>query len=198
MRNSYVAALLLIPAVAFAQPSMQPPAPMAAPVGEPSGGAVYRNGMTFEANLGAGWIHASGGGLSDNSDAAIAGLSLGVGGWISPDVAITGRIAGLTLSQNGANLSHEFIGPSLQYWANDHVWFGGGIGLSLLALRGNNSGGQDSRTAFGMDLRAGYNFIATGENTVNLSIEVNPGFYSDQGTTITYTGIGFLLGYQHL
>ncbi len=57
MRTSLLAALLLVPSVALAQPALQPIAPPA----EVSG-ATLRNGMTFEANLGFGWIRSVGNG----------------------------------------------------------------------------------------------------------------------------------------
>jgi hypothetical protein len=102
---------LAISSVAAAQPDpngpppapaseMQPPPP---PPGPPASQPVYRQpppiytappppllrqGMTFEANLGFGFIHASSGGVSDNSDASLGGLDLGIGGWLGPRSAL--------------------------------------------------------------------------------------------------------------
>jgi hypothetical protein len=149
--------------------------------------------MTFEANLGLGWIT----GDSDTSDLGLGGLSLGLGGWVSPKLAITGRIAGVTLSDNGARLSNVFFGPSLQYWIDDHFWLGGGLGVGILALSLDNGDG-DSITGLGLDLRIGYTFTVGSENTINASFELNPGHFSENGNSETLTGIGILLGYQHL
>jgi hypothetical protein len=67
----------------------------------------------------------------------------------------------------------------------------------ILALN-SDGGNDDSITGFSFDLRAGYTFTSGSENTFNLSFELNPGHYSDNGSSATFTGIGILLGYQHL
>jgi hypothetical protein len=152
--------------------------------------------MTFELNLGLGWIHISADEVSDTSDLGLGGLSIGVGGWLNEKLAITGRIAGVTLSENDSQLSNVFFGPSLQYWVDNHFWLGGGLGLAILAASGDNS--EDSIRGFGLDLRVGYTFNEGSENTFNASFELNPGFFSENGESATLTGIGILLGYQHL
>lgn len=205
---------ILIPASALAQPSEPAPppepAPMPAPAPPPPPGyyappppTMYaaapvnlHNGMTFEANIGLGWIHASADGGSDTSDLGLGGLDIGVGGWINPKLAITGRIAGVTLSDNGARLTSGVLVGSAQYWVDDHFWFGGGAGLGLLGFSGQ--GAPDPITGLGLDLRAGYTFVATTENTFNVSLELTPTFLSENGSSATFTGIGILLGYQHL
>lgn len=173
------------------QPPYQPPYQQQPP--PPS----LRNGATVELNLGFGFIVANGDGDSETSDAGLGGLCLGVGGWIGPQTAVTGRISGVTVSDNGARLSHIFAGPSLQRWIDDHIWIGLGVGFSILALS-FDGGGSDSITGFGVDLRAGYTFTTRSENTFNLSLELNPGRYSENGASVTFTGIAFMFGYQHL
>lgn len=123
-------------------------------------------------------------------------LSLGLGGWLSPNLALTARIAGVTYSEDGASLTDAFFGPSLQYWLEDHFWIGGGIGLGVLRL--DTDVGDDSINGFALDLRVGYMFNLGSENTFNASFELNPGFFSENGTDATFTGIGLLIGYQHL
>lgn len=175
------------------QPYYQPVQPVYAQPPQP---VSLHDGMTFELNLGLGWVRASANDTSDTSNLGIGGLSLGVGGWVSPKLAITGRIAGVTLSENGARLSDIFFGPSAQYWIDDHFWLGGGAGLGILAV--SNNANSDSITGVGLDLRIGYTFSAGSENTINASFELNPGFFSENGSSATFTGIGILLGYQHL
>lgn len=156
--------------------------------------------MTFEANLGLGWIRGEFDGRSATSDLALGGLSLGLGGWVSPKVAITGRIAGVTYSEDGTNYSDVFFGPSLQYWVDDHFWLGGGVGLGILAVSGDGAdpSADNNETGLGFDLRVGYTFTTGSENTINASFELNPGHFSEGGQSYTFTGIGILLGYQHL
>lgn len=155
-----------------------------------------RNGMTGELNIGIGWLRVSNEYASDTSDAGLAGLSLGLGGWLNPKLALTARIAGVTYSEDGGSLTEAFFGPSLQYWADDHFWLGGGVGLGVVRL--DTDVGDDSVTGFAFDLRVGYTFNLGTENTFNASFELNPGFFSDNGADATFTGIGFLVGYQHL
>ncbi len=156
--------------------------------------------MTFEANIGLGWIRMSDDNQSETTDLGLGGLSLGLGGWVSPKLAITARIAGVTYSEDGTSLSDVFFGPAAQYWVDDHFWLGGGAGLGILAVSGDgvNPNADNSVTGFGLDFRAGYTFTAGSENTFNASFEINPGFFENNGYSATFTGIGILLGYQHL
>ena len=181
----------------YYQPAPQPggyyqPAPMYA---APDPWALHRT-MTFELNVGLGWMYAQADGDSDTSDLGIGGLSLGIGGWVSPQLAITGRIAGVTLSENDATLSNIFVGPSVQYWLNPNAWIGGGAGVGILRLAAG--GESDSVNGLSLDLRAGYTFNPGTENTFNISFELNPGFFEQNGESATITGIGILFGYQHL
>jgi hypothetical protein len=164
-----------------------------------------RSGMTFEANLGLGWIRVSPDGEdSDTSDVGLGGLCLGVGGWVSPKLAITARLAGATVFDTimGADFryTNAFFGGSAQYWVDDHFWFGGGAGLGVYALHVDYNGESDgdSINGFALDMRAGYTFSATTESTWNVSFELNPAFYSDNGQDATVTSIAILGGYQHL
>jgi hypothetical protein len=218
-----VLASLLAPTVAFAQPAgdgsgpYAPPAPgapagpgpYAAPPpanGAPAGAYIgpqapganpFRRGTTVELNLGIGFIHASNDTASSNSDASLAGLSLGVGGWLNDHLALTVRIAGITDSESGGKVVDAFFGPSLQYWFDNNFWAGGGAGLGVLGLI-PDQGDTQNVTGFSFDLRAGYTLQSSTANTFNISVEVNPGFYSQNGTSSTFTGVGLLAGYQYL
>lgn len=179
------------------QTNYYPPPPQQQPVYTAPSAESLRNGMTFEANIGFGWIHAANDNDSDTSDLGLGGLDIGVGGWINPHLAAGARIAGVTYSDNGARLTSGVLVGALQYWVDDHIWFGGGLGLGVLALSGDNIDG-DSVTGLGMDLRAGYTFSTTSENTFNVSVELTPTFLSENNVSARYTSIAFLLGYQHL
>ncbi|MCE9578829.1 MAG: hypothetical protein K8W52_37235, partial [Deltaproteobacteria bacterium] len=141
---------------------------------------------------GIGWIHASANGDSDTSPLSLGGLDLGVGGWASPQLAITGRIAGVTWSENGGRLTSGALLGAAQYWIDDHLWIGGGLGIGVGVVSGTNT--SESHTGFGLEARAGYTFSATTENTFNASIEIMPTFVDD----VTLTSIALLFGYQHL
>jgi hypothetical protein len=179
------------------QPYPPQPQPYAQPAYPP---AVYqqpqpslRNGMTVELNLGFGYASTSSdSGESSTSDVVLGGLDLGIGGWIGPNLALTGRIAGITDSENGFTVASVFVGPSLQYWVDNHFWLGGGAGLARFAVFGE--GQSIGENGFGLDLRGGYTFSENTENTFNVSLELTPGFFD--GASIT--GIAVLAGYQHL
>jgi hypothetical protein len=194
------------PPVPQPQPVPQPPPPRPPP---PPGYGYQpqyvaqtteslRQGMTVELNLGLGWIRVSADGDSATSDLGLGGLNLGLGGWVSPKMAITARIAGVTLSENGNSLTNGVLVGSLQYWVDDHFWFGGGAGLGVLALQEGNDDDGESVGGLGLDLRVGYTFSTGTENTWNASFELTPTFLEENGDSATFTGIGILLGYQHL
>lgn len=213
------------PAVAFAQPGPYdpnagsgpyapppngPPAgPPPATYGPPPPGYGYapyqsqtptteqlRTGATVELNLGFGYVDSTEDGAERQN--GIAGLSLGVGGWVSRNIALTARVAGVTFQESFGNddlqFSHFYLGPSAQFWIDNHLWFGGGLGLSVAYVTGD--GESDSTTGVGMDLRGGYTFNEGSESTFNVSLEINPGWYEDADGTLY--GVGLLVGYQHL
>jgi hypothetical protein len=172
----------------------------------PAAPTTFHRGTTFELNLGVGFIHASAGNISDNSDAALGGVDLGVGGWLNEHLALTLRIAGVTYSQGDGRFTDAFFGPSLQYWFDNNFWVGGGAGLGVLAASSSGTGSStDSQGGFSLDLRAGYSFSSSSANTFNISVELDPGWYklsvgNDTGSSISasYTGVALLLGYQYL
>ncbi|MDB4959915.1 MAG: hypothetical protein JWO36_7484 [Myxococcales bacterium] len=203
---------LFIPSAVLAQPYAPPPSGGPAYGGPtyamPADPLAFHQGMTFEANLGVGYARASANGMSDSSDAALAGADFGLGGWMSPNLAITARIAGVQVKsgtgpQNGT-LVNAFFGPSAQYWFDPHIWVGGGAGLSTYRQVGGNCTSADNCgvNGFGLDFRAGYSMGDT-QHVFNVSVEVNPGFYSidtGAGTSvgISVTSIALLAGYQYL
>ncbi|MBA3818032.1 MAG: hypothetical protein H0X17_04025 [Deltaproteobacteria bacterium] len=192
---------LMIPTAALAQPGQPPPPPPPPPGYAPAyaqpAPQAMKQGLTFEANLGVGFIWADPDeGAESDKELALAGLSLGVGGWLSPQLALTLRIAGVTYSEeigdDTGRLTTGFFGPSAQYWVNENAWLGGGLGLGFASISVGDF--EDSESGLGLDLRGGYTFSTTSENTWNLSVELTPSFL-DGGTLY---GFGILLGYQHL
>ncbi|MGE0871381.1 MAG: hypothetical protein AB7P03_22660 [Kofleriaceae bacterium] len=195
MRILPVLIALLIPSAALAQGyyGQQPGQP---PVYAPQPAPSYRQGFTFEANIGVGWAQVSDedGNNTVTSDAALGGLNLGFGGWLNQNMALSLRFAGVSDRENGLTAVAVFAGPSLQYWLDDHFWLGGGAGLARVAILDSDNDEQAGINGFGLDLRAGYTFSSGSPNTFNASVELTPGFY-DGGSI---TGIGLLFGYQHL
>jgi len=151
-------------------------------------------GLTFEANIGFGMLRAA----PDNGDAdtqsALGGLNLGLGGFINPKLALTVRIAGATHAEDGVRITQAFFGPSLQYWPNANTWVGGGVGFGIAALSFDGNDASYTEKGLGLDLRAGYTFNPYSKHSFNASVEVTPAFL-DGGT---FSGIALLIGYQTL
>jgi hypothetical protein len=182
------------------QPAPSPGYYQQQPVYQPPPSTTLHDGLTFEVQLGLGWIRVSPEGQDGRtSDLGLGGLSGGVGGWVNRQLAITGRIATATITGTGdSRASAVFLGPSVQYWVDPRFWLGGGAGLGFLTGTDPSGNAQDSVTGIALDIRVGYTFNEGTENTIQASLELTPGFFSENGSSATVTGIGILLGYQHL
>ncbi|HLL25375.1 MAG TPA: outer membrane beta-barrel protein, partial [Kofleriaceae bacterium] len=163
-----------------------------------------KQGLTFEANLGIGWVWQSVEGEDSESEVALGGLNLGLGGWLNERMALTIRAAGATFSETDGEIDFQFttgiIGPSLQYWVDDHFWLGGGIGLGFASytIEVGNQSTSDVETGYGLDLRAGYTFSTTSDHTWNVSFELTPSFITIDEVDFTFYSSAILFGYQHL
>lgn len=197
MNKRLLVLAVLLPSVAIAEPRPTEP-----------------RGATFETNLGLGFVNATGNGASSRIGPAYQ-LHAGLGGWVGPRLALTLRAAvstiapepitdGLVMAAN-VRRTHLFLGPSLQYWIDDHFWLGGGVGMAKYFMGSDT----DGLSGLGVDLRAGYSFANHGTSTLNVSLEVTPGFYkggggiTNNGGTLsehgsTGTGVALLVGYQYL
>lgn len=132
------------------------------------------------------------------SQTRFGGLDLGVGGFVSPRLALTARLAGGTIIESDVVAYVGVLGPNAQYWLDDHIWLGGGLGLGFMLA---SAGGDDSAAVAGsgVDLRAGYSFGQRG-NSWNVSVEAtsfSEGMsfampFDDRALTV----LSFLVGYQ--
>lgn len=193
MKCSLVVFLMLIPTIAFAQATTPVYVPPSASIP-----AMSRHIVTFEANVGVGLMWARSGGSTADTEPALAGLDLGIGGWLSDSFALSLRGVGATFRPTGGVLfTTGFLGPSLQYWTDDHFWFGGGAGLGFDSVGISGNGPQPkSDIGFGLDLRAGFTLNPSWNHTVNVSIELTPGFFKSDN--VWGNSFGLLLGYQYL
>ncbi|MCX5742342.1 MAG: hypothetical protein NT062_07585 [Proteobacteria bacterium] len=157
------------------------------------------------------------GGDSTSSDSRAAlGGNIGIGGFVSPNLAITLRIASVNYTydandgQGGRYTdSAIFAGPSVQYWVNQNLWVGGGIGYAIAHTSYTNDFGDtgdsiNDPTGVSLDLRAGYTFWKQFRNSLNVSAEYTPGFYGEDDLgalgKVSYqlNGFAVLFGYQYL
>lgn len=176
-------------------PGAQPPAP------PPDPGYAYHRGVTAEANLGVGYIHLSSGGDNYSTDASVA-LGASVGGWLSPRLALLGRFSMIVVHDHddtpeGGSVTHSFLGPEAAFWVTPHAWIAGGVGWAT--IRDDETGCDDncSQNGFAFDFRVGYAF-GPREHQVDISGEVTPAFYSNNGQSGTFTNLSLQIGYRFL
>ena len=181
----------------FGAPNQLPPSltpPSATPVPPVGDGFELHRGGTTEASVGLfqdGLGDTSGG---QSTTLVGLGIGLGVGGFVTPRLAITARVAGGFVA-SGSVAALVFIGPSAQWWMTPKVWLGAGVGLAGgLAL--SDCGSNCGITGIGFDARVGYAFSATARRTFNISIEATPAYYSQNGDSVLGFGLAVLLGYQ--
>jgi len=155
------------------------------------------DGLTLEAGTGIGWIHVADRSDSVTSPGGVAGLSIGIGGWLNEKIALTARIAGSSVPSSQGLVVAAFLGPSVQLWVGESTWLGLGLGLATFAV------GDASLDGYAGDLRLGHVIYANGKHTLNASFEVTPGHVSEKlqygGTfSLDVASIGLLFGWQYL
>jgi len=211
-----VAAAVLVPALSSTEASAQPYGPPPPPGYGSYNPWQWHQGLTFEGNLGFGfmWARDSSGDISQSDTQGALGYAIGLGGWLNPQVALSLRISGNVFSQDLGGgfsevFSQTFVGPSIQFWLDPHLWLGGGVGAAVARVFTHDDieGGSfddNSQTGFGLDLRIGYSFAhPRNPNSWNISAEFTPGFYSSRdlaGGSVTQqlNGFAILFGYQFL
>jgi hypothetical protein len=123
------------PAVATA------PAPAAAPQEAPAAPAkpaYVPHGFTMEIGIGAAYTSASSSVSSHEHQAfGLAPISLSLGGFLGPDLALVFRAAGTSYFRDANTRAGfdqvvtGFYGAVLQYWPSSSVFIGGGIGAAI-------------------------------------------------------------------
>lgn len=145
-----------------------------------------RSGFTLLVNLGVGIQNDTS--LADNG-VGLAGVNVGVGGFIKPNLAILGRFSGTSASYEtpfgDARQVSGVIGSTLQYWATDKVSLEGGAGLGMWSVE------DESDRGFGLILGVGYTVWNRGKHSLQVGLEYAPVF-----TEGTVHNFGFTIGYQ--
>jgi hypothetical protein len=108
----------------------------------------------------------------------LAPLSLGLGGFLSPMVALLFRFSGSSYFRSSSLIVHAVYGPGVQVWLMDRVMLGAGAGL---ALHGPNplfsESSMSTQAGFGFSVRAGYALYSGRNHSFRLAAEFIPGFY---------------------
>jgi hypothetical protein len=148
-----------------------------------------REGGTGEISVGFGTINFFG-----TSVQGIGGLNLGFGGFLTPRVALTARLSGVTHYEEGGIVYLGTFGPNIQGWFDDHTFVGGGVGVGLVAACADGDCAAITLKS-GINLRIGYSFSKPGStSSANLSLEYNT-VDLDFGSLST---VALLIGYQAL
>ena len=154
-----------------------------------------RSGFTLLLNIGVGFQDDE---LLEESATGLGGLNLGIGGFISDNVALMVRISGtsVTYEIDVIGISGEFsqtsgvVALSAQYWVNDSFYIEGGPGIGFFDF---NSGDETDRS-FGLLLGAGYTVFNSGRNNIQIGIEYAPAFIEEG----QINNFGITIGYQLL
>jgi hypothetical protein len=145
----------------------------------------HRHGFTLELGLGLANTAAS---YTSNGSAAryggggigLSGLSLSLGGYLTPNIALVARAAGTSFwndfGQGSKQIVNGVYGASVIGWIGD-FYVSAGPGLALFGP--TNADSVDLRGGLGLDLRAGWAFLDTKHNALTLGLEALPAFYSD-------------------
>ena len=146
-----------------------------------------RGGFTFLANLGAGIQHDT---AIEETGVGVGGVNFGIGGFVTPNLAILGRYSGTSVSYDTpvgdiGQISGVFA-PTLQYWAGDKVYLEGGVGAGVWVAE------DESNSGLGLILGAGFTVWNRGKHNLQLGVEYAPAF-TDPGTVHNF---GITFGYQ--
>ena len=127
-----------------------------------------RSGFTLLLTMGVGFQKLDAG---RDWETGLGGLNLGIGGFLSPNLAVLFRISGTNVRYGEpyeflGDIVSGFAGPSVQYWASDSFIFEGGLGVGVVDYE---NGG--SRRGLGALLAAGYSFYHKKKSSLQVGIE---------------------------
>lgn len=190
------------------KPSRPPPPPQHTlpyqPLEErPPDGFEDHHGLTVELNIGAGQVYISDVGAGSKTSAlGLAGLDFGIGGFVAPRVAVTGRLGGVNLRDStfgSGTIADAYLAATVQYWFLPQLWAGAGLGLAVLGQSGGcPQSGPCSYGGVGLHLRAGVTVLQAERHSVNASIEITPSSIDVRETGYKLVGMALLVGYQYL
>jgi len=163
-------------------------------------------GLTLEGGFGGGFVT---GGPFDQTNSVTFGGSVAAGMWLSPRLALTGRVALTTYGEvkgdDSSDARYWFAGPSAQRWLTDWAWVSGGAGLAVYQ-QASDGGAFTSSGGVGLDLRAGlaFDLIDSSRHRFEVFVEVAPAVFRYIPRSLppppaewdTYISTTFNVGYQ--
>lgn len=145
-----------------------------------------RSGFTMELGLGIGHMSVP---SADFSEFGVAGLTLSLGGFLTPDLALMFRGTGVAVPESGATIVGIGALGVLQYWATDRLTLGGGLGFSQLSLNFDGDVVARSRTGFALNLRVGYALAQFTHHSLGIIYEITPAWID--GDSLVMQGLAF-------
>ena len=176
MRKILVLALVLLPAIAFAQYAPPPPPPggggggyYAPPAPEPG---IHRRGFLIGFSLGGGTMNCS----NCNDSDALSGVALDIhlGGMIAPNLAIMFDGWGVAHSfDGGGTLVHVMDTAAVQAWVMPQFWIKGGVGAGQLRINDDNGNSvATSETGLGLFGAAGFEVLQGSSFALDLQLRL--------------------------
>jgi len=128
-----------------------------------------RSGFSLLLTMGVGFQSTE---FLDESAVGLGGLNLGIGGFLTPDLALFFRISGTNVNQTDFDITTVSAvgGPSVQWWVNDSINLEGGLGFGVVDYEGFDDNG------FGLILGAGFSVFHRGKNSLQFGVEYAPVF----------------------
>ena len=110
----------------------------------------------------------------------LAPLSLSLGGFLTPKLALLFRASGTTFLDGDVQYLNAFYGAVVEYWPHERFFLGGGPGVGYFGTNPLQSAVfQESQTGFALAARGGAALIGGQEHDLTLSIEATSGFYAE-------------------
>jgi hypothetical protein len=139
---------------------------------------------------------------SSGSEIGLGGLNLGIGGFVSPDLAVMFRISGTNVQYESASdnrwdtgVVSGVGGVSVQYWINDAINLEGGFGYGIASVEPPGTEKRTDKTGYGFIVGAGFSFFHRGKTSLQAGVEYAP-VILDGGKFVHNLCIAF--GYQRL
>jgi hypothetical protein len=147
-----------------------------------------RGNFTLLLNLGVGFQRDP---LVDQTERGLAGINLGIGGFLADDLALMFRWSGTAgVDQGPYEQTSAAYAPTIQYWVDDRLSLEAGAGLGLRSVDNTDI----IESGLGLMLGAGYTLFGGGKHAFRLGIE-----YAAAFTEPTWVhNVGFVLGWQLL
>jgi hypothetical protein len=109
----------------------------------------------------------------------LAPLGVSLGGYVTPRIALLGRLAGTSYFRGRGQVLHTFAGPIVEFWPHDRWFLSGGVGLGVLTpnpVLGHSS--LVTREGLAFDARGGAVLVGGARHALTLSLEIIPAIYN--------------------